>query len=194
MTAEAGAPVGVLALQGGYEAHEKTVQSLGWSTRRVKTPGDLDGLVGLVFPGGESSTMLKLIDWNGLWGPLDGFVRSGKPVLATCAGLILAAHGVANPTQQSFGWLDVDVSRNAWGRQNESFEAVDDAGGLRMVFIRAPRITRVGAGVEVVATYSGEPVAVRSASGSGVNVLAATFHPELAGEVGLHRAAFGVPA
>jgi 5'-phosphate synthase pdxT subunit len=192
VTALAGAPVGVLALQGGYEAHEKAVQSLGWSTRRVKTPVDLEGLAGLVFPGGESSTMLKLIDWNGLWGPLDGFVRSGRPVLATCAGLILAARGVANPTQQSFGWLDVDVSRNAWGRQNESFEAVDDAGVLRMVFIRAPRITRVGEGVEVVATYSGEAVAVRS-GGSGVNVTAATFHPELAGEVGLHRAAFGEP-
>lgn len=192
MTA-AGSPIGVLALQGGYEAHEKTVQSLGWPTLRVRTPDDLEGLAGLVFPGGESSTMLKLIDWNGLWGPLDSFVRSGKPVLATCAGLILAARGVANPNQQSFGWLDVDVSRNAWGRQNESFEAVDDAGALRMVFIRAPRITRVGAGVEVIATWSGEPIAVRSASGSGLNVLAATFHPELAGEVGLHRASFGVP-
>jgi len=194
VTALAGAPVvGVLALQGDYEAHQKTVQSLGWSTCRVKTPADLEGLAGLVFPGGESSTMLKLIAWNGLWGPLDAFVRSGKPVLATCAGLILAARKVENPSQLSFGWLDVDVSRNAWGRQNESFEARDDGGSLQMVFIRAPRITRVGEAVEVIATYSGEPVAIRSISGSGVNLTAATFHPELAGEDGLHRAAFGTP-
>ncbi|HRE90242.1 MAG TPA: pyridoxal 5'-phosphate synthase glutaminase subunit PdxT [Myxococcota bacterium] len=185
--------IGVLALQGGYEAHERILRELGKEVVRVKTPADLaqsgaGGLDGLVLPGGESSTMLKLIAWNGLEGPLDAFVRAGRPVFATCAGLILAATGVSHPEQRSFGWLDVDVSRNAWGRQNESFEALDDAGRFRMVFIRAPRITRVGDGVDVVATYKGEAVAVRSRS---LPVVAATFHPELAGEPGLHRLAFG---
>lgn len=180
--------VGVLALQGGYEAHERVLRELGREVVRVRTPADLDGLDGLVLPGGESSTMLKLIGWNELEGPLDAFVRAGKPVFATCAGLILAASAVSHPEQRSFGWLDVDVSRNAWGRQNESFEATDDAGRYRMVFIRAPRITRVGDGAEVVAAFRGEPVAVRSKT---LRVVAATFHPELAGEAGLHRLAFG---
>lgn len=180
--------IGVLALQGGYEAHERVLRELGRDVVRVKTPAGLEGLDGLVLPGGESSTMLKLIAWNGLEGPLDAFVRSGRPVFATCAGLILAATGVSHPEQRSFGWLDVDVSRNAWGRQNESFEAMDDAGRFRMVFIRAPRITRVGDEAEVVATYKGEAVAVRS---KRLPVVAATFHPELAGEPGLHRLVFG---
>lgn len=180
--------IGVLALQGGYEAHERVLRELGREVVRVKTPSDLEGLDGLVLPGGESSTMLKLIAWNGLEGPLDTFVRDGRPVFATCAGLILAATGVSHPEQRSFGWLDVDVSRNAWGRQNESFEAMDDAGRFRMVFIRAPRITRVGDEAEVVATYKGEPVAVRS---KRLPVVAATFHPELAAEPGLHQLVFG---
>lgn len=180
--------VGVLALQGGYEAHERVLRGLGREVVRVRTPADLEGLDGLVLPGGESSTMLKLIAWNGLEGPLDALVKAGKPVFATCAGLILAASAVSHPEQRSFGWLDVDVSRNAWGRQNESFEAMDDAGRFRMVFIRAPRITRVGDGAEVVASFRGEPVAVRS---KGLKVVAATFHPELADEAGLHRLVFG---
>lgn len=179
--------VGVLALQGGYEAHERILGALGKTVVRVKTPADLAELDGLVLPGGESSTMLKLIAWNGLEGPLDAFVKAGKPVFATCAGLILAATHVAHPDQRSFGWLDVDVSRNAWGRQNESFEAQDDLKRYRMVFIRAPRITRVGDGAEVIATFQGEPVAVRSRT---LNVVAATFHPELADEPALHRLVF----
>jgi len=178
-------PIGVLALQGGYEAHEKTLHAIGCSTRQVRSPADLEGLAGLVFPGGESSTMLKLIAWNHLWEPLDAFVRAGHPVLATCAGLILSARAVSHPEQASFGWLDIDVARNGWGRQNESFEASDDAKNLRCVFIRAPRITRVGADVDVVATFSGEPIAVRTA-----NLIGATFHPELADEPALHRALF----
>ena len=181
--------VGVLALQGGFEAHEKTLVGLGCTTRRVRTPADLEGLAGLVFPGGESSTMLKLIGWNALWEPLDRFVRAGHPVLATCAGLILSARAVTNPAQPSFGWLDIDVARNGWGRQNESFEALDDAGALRCVFIRAPRITRVGEGVAVIATVDGEAVAVRAG-----NIIGATFHPELADEPGLHRRLFAPDA
>jgi len=152
----------------------------------VRTPAELVGLDGLVLPGGESSTMLKLIDWNDLWEPLDAFVRRGRPVLATCAGLILAARTVSHPSQRSFGWLDLDVDRNGWGRQNESFEAQDDRGQLHCVFIRAPRITRVGPGVEILAALRGEPIAVRSGA-----VLGASFHPELAGEALLHRQLFG---
>lgn len=178
--------IGVLALQGGYEAHERTLASIGLKARRVRVPGDLDGLEGLVLPGGESSAMLKLIAWNGLWEPLEQAVRRGLPVLATCAGLILAAKGVSLPAQASFGWLDIDVARNAWGRQNESFEADDDAGRLRCVFIRAPRITRVGPGVEVIATLRKEPIAVRQGA-----VIGASFHPELANEPTLHRMLFG---
>jgi 5'-phosphate synthase pdxT subunit len=181
-------PIGVLALQGGYEAHERILADLGLASRRVRVPADLEGLDGLVLPGGESSTMLKLIAWNGLGEPLDAFARAGKPVLATCAGMILASRRVLHPEQTSFGWLDVEVARNAWGRQNDSFEAMDDAGRYRMVFIRAPRIRELGANVEVLATYRGEPVAVRSTK--GLQVIAASFHPELADEHGLHRLAF----
>jgi 5'-phosphate synthase pdxT subunit len=189
MSAPSGpSPIGVLALQGGYEAHEQTLARLGLGTRRVRTERDLEGLAGLVLPGGESSTMLKLIAWNHLEGPLDAFVRSGKPVLATCAGLILCALKVSNPAQKSFGWLDVEVERNAWGRQNDSFEAHDDQQRFRMVFIRAPRIRAVGQGTEVVATLGGEPVAVRSRG--PLKVVAASFHPELAEDTGLHRLAF----
>lgn len=176
-----GKRVGVLALQGGYNAHAKVLGALGNAVVFVKQADDLAGLDGLVFPGGESSTMLKLIDWSGLWAPLDTFVKSGKPVFATCAGLILAARHVTGPEQASFGWLDVDVARNAWGRQVESFEARDDADRHDLVFIRAPRITRVGPGVEVLATLAGEPVAVRQGAVTG-----ASFHPELASDLGAY--------
>ena len=178
-------PIGVLALQGGFEAHEALLTQLGLPHRRVRTAVDLQGIHGLILPGGESSVMLKLIAHNALWGPLDTLVRAGQPVLATCAGLILAAKHVSEPEQPSFGWLDVDITRNAWGRQCESFEAPDDAGRLRAVFIRAPRITRVGPDVTVVATLQGEPVAVRSG-----NVLGMSFHPELVPDATLHRALF----
>jgi 5'-phosphate synthase pdxT subunit len=179
-------PIGVLALQGGYAAHERALAGIGRRSRQVREARDLEGLDGLVLPGGESSAMLKLIAWNRLWQPLDDFVRAGRPVLATCAGLILAAKGVSHPAQESFGWLDVDVARNAWGRQNESFEAKDDSGRLRCVFIRAPRLTRVGPEVEVIARLEGEPIAVRAGS-----IIGASFHPELADETGLHEAIFG---
>jgi len=178
--------IGVLALQGGFEAHARILRGLGHTVREVRTAGDLDGLVGLVLPGGESSTMLKLIGFSGLWDALDAYVRRGGPVLATCAGMILAATGVSGPEQASFGWLDIDVTRNGWGRQVHSFEATTDDGALKLVFIRAPRVTRVGDGVEVVHTFEGEPIAVRSGA-----LVAASFHPELADEPGLHALTFG---
>lgn len=181
----AGARIGVLALQGGVSPHLSVLSDLGHDPVRVRTPEDLAGLEGLVLPGGESTTMLHLLERWRLDEALDGLVRGGVPVLATCAGLVLAAARVVGPSQRSFGWLDVTVRRNAWGRQVHSFEATTD-GGVGGLFIRAPRIEQVGEGVAVVETLRGEPVAVRRG-----NVLAATFHPELCGDGALHQQVFG---
>lgn len=179
------ARIGVLALQGGFAAHGRALAELGHDVVEVRTPASLASLGGIVLPGGESTTMLKLLDWTGLAEPLDAFVRSGRPVLATCAGLILAARHVTGPAQRSFGWIDVAVARNAWGRQLDSFEGHADGSHLPLVFIRAPRITEVGAGVEVLATLNREPILVRQGA-----VTAATFHPELTVDRRVHRAAF----
>ncbi len=179
--------VGVVALQGGYEAHARVLRRLGHEVAYVREASDLEGLIGLVLPGGESSTQLKLLARFGLEGPLDDFVRAGNPVLCTCAGLILASKAVRGPEQPSYGWLDVEVARNAWGRQVHSFEARSDQGHA-MIFIRAPRIERVGAGVEVLATFEGEPVMVRQGAVTGV-----AFHPELAPDDAVHAAVFGRP-
>lgn len=188
-----GGVIGVLALQGGYAAHEKALADLGLAHREVRSPEDLEGLGGLILPGGESTTHLKLIDRFGLWAPLDAFARSGKPVFCTCAGLILAARTVTHPAQHSFGWLDVAVARNAWGRQVHSFEAVADQplpgdatkSPIRLMFIRAPRIEQVGQ-AEVLLTIGGEPILVRQGA-----VWGASFHPELTADRRLHRAIFG---
>lgn len=180
--------IGVLALQGAFAAHARALERLGHVPALVRLPRDLEGLEGIVLPGGESTTMLNLLDRFELAEPLDRFVRSGAPVLATCAGLILAARAVTHPAQRSFGWLDVDVVRNAWGRQVDSFEARADAprDELPLVMIRAPRIGRVGHGVEVLATFEGEPVLVRAGAFTG-----ATFHPELTESLDVHGAVFG---
>jgi 5'-phosphate synthase pdxT subunit len=166
---------GVLALQGGFAAHVRALHAAGFpDVREVRTAADLAACDALVLPGGESTAQLRLIDRDGLWAPLDAFVRAGHPVLATCAGLILAARHVTRPAQRSFGWLDVGVARNAWGRQLDSFEAVADDGVTRIVTIRAPRIIERVATVDVLVTYRGEPMLVRQA-----NVAGATYHPEL---------------
>lgn len=178
--------IGVLALQGAFAAHARALEALGHAPVLVRQPRHLEGLAGLVLPGGESTTQLSLLDRLGLWTPLDALVRSGAPVLCTCAGLILAARQVTRAAQRSFGWLDVDVARNAWGRQVESFEARADGTDLPLVLIRAPRITRVGDGVEVLAMLDGEPVLVRQGS-----VVGATFHPELTARLDVHQAVFG---
>ena len=187
--------VGVLALQGGYAAHIAALASAGFKAGEVRTPEDLVGFDGVVLPGGESTTQIKLLKRYGLWNALDRYVRDGGPVLATCAGMILAATGVEAPAQESFGWLDIDVTRNGWGRQLHSGEAAADLESTRthygptplpLLFIRAPRIQRVGAQVEVLATLKGEPVLVRQG-----NITAATFHPELTTDLRLHRTAFG---
>jgi 5'-phosphate synthase pdxT subunit len=181
--------IGVLALQGGFAAHAAALAALGDRPVEVRDAGVLAGLDGLVLPGGESTTMLALIARFGLRPPLEEFVATGKPVLATCAGLILAARQVSHPAQPSFAWLDVAVARNGWGRQRDSFQATADDGGqhgaLPLVFIRAPRIVEVGVQTQVLVRVSGEPVMVRQR-----NVTGATFHPELTGDDRVHRAVF----
>jgi 5'-phosphate synthase pdxT subunit len=170
--------VGVLALQGGFSNHLDALATLGVSGREVRVPADLAGLDGLILPGGESTTMTLGIEREGLGGPLSEFVRSGKPVLATCAGTILLddAH---------LALLDFSTERNAYGPQVHSFEGDVSLSGDRTfpgVFIRAPRIVRVGEDVEVVAIRAGEPVGVKSGA-----VTAYTFHPELTSDVSIHK-------
>jgi 5'-phosphate synthase pdxT subunit len=177
--------VGVLALQGAYAAHARPLSALGFGPFEVRTPDDLDQADGLVLPGGESSVHLALIERFGFETPLVAFARSGRPILGVCAGLILAARSVSSPVQRSFGFVDVSVARNAYGRQLDSFEAVSDEGGLPLVFIRAPRITEVGEGVTVLATLRGEPILARQA-----RVTVASFHPELTKDLRVHRMAF----
>ncbi|OIP39713.1 MAG: glutamine amidotransferase subunit PdxT [Deltaproteobacteria bacterium CG2_30_63_29] len=181
--------IGVLALQGGYAAHARALEELGHEAVEVRSSEGLQGLEGLILPGGESTTQLKLLGLAEMDAPLDAFVRSGKPVLATCAGAILSAASVRDFDQRSFGWLDVAVARNAWGRQVFSFEAKADEGGpfgaIPLVFIRAPRFVELGARVEVLVTYQGEPVMVRQG-----NVYAASFHPELSDDRTVHKIVF----
>jgi 5'-phosphate synthase pdxT subunit len=158
---------GVLALQGGFALH---------GGRPIRSAADLVGCDRLVLPGGESTVMLRLLDRDpDLRAALETHARGGKPVLATCAGLILAAARVENPEQASLGWLDITVRRNAWGRQQDSFTAIADDGITPLVFIRAPRIVRVGPRARVLLTYQGEPVMVQEGA-----IVGATFHPELA--------------
>ncbi len=178
--------VGVLALQGGWAAHLRALRDVGCEPVEVRRAEQIDALDGLILPGGESTTHLLLIERFGLRPALDAFVASGRPVLCTCAGLILAAKAVHHPDQDSFGWLDVDVARNAWGRQVHSFEAHADGADLPLLFIRAPRIERVGPDVEITARFEGEPVMVRQG-----NVVGASFHPELTPDRRVHRALFG---
>jgi pyridoxal 5'-phosphate synthase pdxT subunit len=169
--------IGVLALQGDFEAHAKVLAELGAEAREVRVPADLDDLDGLVIPGGESTTMTLGIEREGLAEPLRDFVRSGRPTLGTCAGLIML-------DRDHLGLLDVTVRRNAFGRQLNSFEAELDFEGapLTAVFIRAPWVEEHGPQVEVVAEVDGHPVAVRQG-----NMLAVAFHPELTDERRLHR-------
>ncbi|HEX6712636.1 MAG TPA: pyridoxal 5'-phosphate synthase glutaminase subunit PdxT [Thermoleophilaceae bacterium] len=171
--------VGVLAIQGDFEAHSKIVESLGAEAREVRVPEQLDGLDSLIIPGGESTTMTLGIEREGLAEPLRQFVRSGKPTLGTCAGLIML-------DREHLGLLDITARRNAFGRQRQSFEADLDVkdfngGPLRAVFIRAPWVEETGESVEVLAEVDGHPVAVREG-----NILAVAFHPEIAGESRIH--------
>jgi len=180
--------IGVLALQGDFALHAKALEKCGVEAVEVRKPIELDEVDGLIMPGGESTTLLKLMDaWN--FAPaLEKFHSAGKPIFGTCAGLIILAREVENPKQFSLGLIDVTVERNAYGRQRESFEASgtlrleDRPAQLEMVFIRAPRIKRVGPGVEVLAEHGGEAVMARQD-----RVLVATFHPELTDSTVVHR-------
>jgi 5'-phosphate synthase pdxT subunit len=178
--------VGVLAVQGAFERHGHVVHSLGHRAVFVRAAAELSDLDGLILPGGESSVQLAMLERLGLAAPLAAFVRSGQPVLATCAGVILAARSVHQPEQRSFDWIDLSVARNAYGRQLDSFEAESDEEKLPLVFIRAPRILAHGPTVEVLARHRGEPVLVRAG-----NLTCATFHPELTDDLRVHRAVFG---
>jgi len=178
------ARVGVLALQGAFEAQVEVLRRLNHDVVEVRSAEALEGIDGLVFPGGESTTQLKLMAWGEMLSALHGFVASGRPVLGTCAGLILAAREVLPGPQESLDWIDVTVQRNGYGRQLDSFEARSD-GGRTLMFIRAPRITRVGPGVEVLDTLDGEPVLVRQGK-----VVGTAFHPELSDDVDIFRELF----
>jgi pyridoxal 5'-phosphate synthase pdxT subunit len=169
--------IGVLALQGDFEAHGRMLRDLGAAVREVRVPADLDGLDGLIIPGGESTTMTLGIEREGLAEPLREFARSGAPVFGTCAGMIML-------DRKHLGVLDIECRRNAFGRQIRSFEANLQIEGrpVRAVFIRAPWVEVCGEDVEVLAAVDGHPVAVRQD-----NVLVISFHPEIAGETRLHE-------
>src|SRR3954447_12995006 len=175
-----GCLIGVLALQGDFEAHARMLRDLGAEAREVRVPADLEGLDGLVIPGGESTTMTLGIEREGLADPLRELVRSGTPVLGTCAGMIML-------DREHLGLMDTLCTRNAFGRQVRSFEAdldIDgiDGGPVRAVFIRAPWIAEHGDAVEVLAAVDGHPVAARQD-----RMLVISFHPEIAGESRVHE-------
>jgi len=179
--------VGVLALQGAFEAHQHVLGQLGFETVQVRTPSDLKLVGALVMPGGESTTMSHLLLTSGLFESIDTRLKQGMPVFGTCAGMILLAKDVLDgrSDQKSFGAIDIDVKRNAYGRQIDSFETdiavdgfVDD---FHAVFIRAPQIARCGEGVTVLARHGQDVVLARQGS-----VMVSSFHPELTSDVRIH--------
>jgi 5'-phosphate synthase pdxT subunit len=177
--------VGVLAIQGGYDAHARMLEELDAEPILIRKPGELATVEALIIPGGESTTFLKFLERDGFLETLRSFTKA-KPTFGTCAGCILLAKEVLNPAQVALGVLDVTVERNAYGRQNDSMiqqaPTVLPGGPLEMVYIRAPRITRLGAGVASLAERDGSPVLVRKG-----NLLAATFHPELSEDRRVHQ-------
>ena len=174
--------IGVLALQGDFEAHRKRLEELGTEVVLVKNPEQLEGIDGLVIPGGESSTFFKLLGDHG-FEKLKQFSRE-KPTFGTCAGAILLANEIENPKQTGLGALDIKIRRNAYGRQIDSSirQGRFGSSSLEMVFIRAPKIERIGPEVEVLATEGSDPVVVRQGK-----VMAATFHPELSADKRVHQ-------
>ena len=177
--------VGVLALQGAYDAHARVLTALGATPRLVRTPEALEGIDALIIPGGESTTILKFLERDSFFEALADFVHK-KPAFGTCAGAILLAKDVAHSSQRSLDALDITVERNAYGRQNDSTILIESTslpgGPLEMVFIRAPRISRLGTGIETLAKRDGDPVLIRSG-----HLLAATFHPELSHDLRIHQ-------
>ena len=183
--------IGVLALQGAFAAHEAALALCAAETRQVRVPADLDGLDGLVMPGGESTTMSRLLLTSGLFDPLAERIADGLAVFGTCAGMILLATDVLDgrPDQRSFGAIDIAVRRNGYGRQVDSFEADIEIAAhngapswpFHAVFIRAPKVESVGEGVDVIASHDGVPVLAKSG-----RIFVASFHPELTPNHGLH--------
>ena len=173
--------VGVLALQGGFEAHLKALDGLGAATREVRVPADLEGLTGLVLPGGESTTIRMGVEREGLAEPIGALQQRGVPILGTCAGMIMMSRGYLE-------LIDIEVQRKAFGRQLHSFEeqlvvnGFNDGAPVKTAFIRAPKIVKVGKGVDVLAAVDGVPVAAKQG-----NCLALAFHPELTGALCFHR-------
>lgn len=186
-----GSRVGVLALQGDFREHMAMVADLGCVPRPVRLPADLEDIDALIIPGGESTTIGRLAVLYGMLEPLRKHIELGMPTLGTCAGMIFLANAVTEGDQPLLGALDMTVERNAFGRQNESFEEQLVVAGFDTpfpaVFIRAPLVERVGPGVEVMATESGRPVLVRQD-----NVIAAAFHPELTDDRRIHRILVGM--
>ncbi len=179
--------VGVLALQGDYALHQKMLERIGRSSRQVRKAKELEGLSALVIPGGESTTMLKFIEEEGLMEPLQKLHADGAALYGTCAGAILLATEVTSPSQASLGLMDVSIERNAYGRQLDSHMAQEPCPELGpkplpMVFIRAPIIRSTGPSVRVLARHRGEAVLIREG-----RILASTFHPELSEDERVHR-------
>ena len=210
--------IGILALQGDFDAHRKILDACGANSRLVREASDLDACDALVLPGGESTAMARGCDRLGLWEPLQARLRAGMPVLGTCAGLILLAHAIEGAAttfaQRTLDVLDIDVARNAYGAQSESFETAVAVVGIEepvhASFIRAPQITRVGPSVEVLAQYAGRPVLVRHKPATATEtanqvetqeekegasaapppwgtVWGCAFHPEIVGEARIHQ-------
>ena len=177
--------IGVLALQGAYEAHARMLRSLGVNVFLVRLPEQLSEVDGLIIPGGESTTFLKHLERNGFFEALETFVQT-RPTFGTCAGTILMAREVSHPQQKSLNVLDIVVERNFYGRQNDSKILTSPTtlpgGPLETVYIRAPRIARVGSGIEVLAKRDEDPVLIRKG-----HLLAATFHPELSNDTRVHQ-------
>lgn len=190
--AEADAPkltVGVLAVQGAFDAHRRVIERLGQRVRLIRLPEELDGLDAVILPGGESTTMSKLLLFNGLFEPLQRAIAAGLPTLGTCAGMIIAARTVLDgrADQRSLGSIDISVRRNAFGRQVDSFETALpvtglDGGSFPAVFIRAPVVTGIGPSVRVLAEIDGDPVFCVAG-----DVFVTAFHPELSGDDRIHR-------
>jgi 5'-phosphate synthase pdxT subunit len=179
--------VGVLALQGAVHAHLGALQRIGVDSCPLRRPGDLDAVDAVVIPGGESTTMSMLLASSELLEPLRRFVADGMPIFGTCAGMIVLASEIEDgrDDQVALGAIDITVQRNGYGRQLQSFEtdvALPETGTFHAIFIRAPRVIRVGGGVEVLAHHRGDPVLLRQGS-----VLVASFHPELTNDPSIHE-------
>lgn len=181
--------VGLLATQGDFAKHRQAVESLGYECVEVRTPAQLERADCLIMPGGESTTMRKVLKWDGLWDAIRQF-GARRAIMGTCAGLILLSRHIRNarPDEDTLGLIDIDADRNAYGSQYHSFRQMGrftldgSETDHEMVFIRAPRIARVGEGVEILGRLGDEPTMVRQG-----NILALTFHPEMAGDTAIHR-------